>query len=160
MQQRERKFFQKIQQDLLKNPPNLYLGNRACENCHSESSKKWQKTRHADAMQILLKKGRENDPECVKCHVTGMPVRPATDMDKIKNEVGGFTSISETPWMANVQCEACHGPGANHAQNPRQNKMKLVGENRCRACHTEETDPEFNYEKKFKLIEHKEKKVK
>jgi hypothetical protein len=156
-QLRKRRSLEKLRQSYMKNPPNLYLGNRACEYCHAASTKQWQQTRHADAMQILLNKGRENDPECVKCHVTGMPLRPATNMDKNKNELGGFTSISDTPWMINVQCEACHGPGARHAQNPVGNKMRISGEKNCRACHTEDTDPEFNFKKKMKFIEHHEK---
>lgn len=153
-QQRQKKIFHAVQQDLLKSPPNLYLGNQACESCHPVSVKKWQKTRHAHAMHTLVKKGRESDPECVKCHVTGMPIQPLTNLDKRKNEVGGFTSISETPRMANVQCEACHGPGANHAQNPSQNKMRLMNGSGCRNCHTEETDPDFKFKNKYKLIEH------
>ena len=158
-EERSRQKVQKFQVELQKNPPNLYLGNRACESCHPVSAEEWHKTRHAEAMQILLKKGRGNDPDCVKCHVTGMPIQPATGMDGRKNEVGGFVSITETPWMANVQCEACHGPGANHAQNPVRNKMKSADEKSCRNCHTEETDPDFDFNKKVLLIEHSEKKV-
>jgi hypothetical protein len=30
----------------------------------------------------------------------------------------GFTSKAATPQLANVQCENCHGPAANHAANP------------------------------------------
>ena len=154
---REERARHKFQQELQKNPPNLYLGNRACESCHPLSAGKWHQTRHAEAMQTLLKKGREEDPECVKCHVTGMPIQPATVMDGRKNEIGGFTSITETPWMVNVQCEACHGPGANHAQNPVLNKMRSADDKSCRICHTEETDPDFDFEKKSLLIEHSEK---
>ncbi len=159
-EQREKRAFQKMHEVMRENPSNLYLGNRACESCHPLSAKKWHATRHADAMQILLKKGREDDPECVKCHVTGMPIKAATNMDKIVTEVGGFSSLVETPWMTNVQCEACHGPGANHAQKPRQNRMRTAGEKGCLVCHTENTDPDFNFQKKFRLIEHSEKKGK
>jgi hypothetical protein len=159
-QQREKKALRKMQEIFRKNPPNLYLGNRACESCHPESAKKWQQTRHAGAIKILVKKGRADDPECVKCHVTGMPIQPPTGMDKMTTVMGGFSTLAETPWMANVQCEACHGPGANHIQKPLQSKMKVADENSCRVCHTEETDPEFNFQKKFRLIEHNEKKGK
>ena len=159
-EQREKRNRQKMHEVMRKNPSNLYLGNRACESCHPLSAKKWHASRHADAMQILLKKGREDDPECVKCHVTGMPITAPTNMDKIGTVMGGFSSLVETPWMTNVQCEACHGPGANHAQKPRQNKMKSAGEKGCRACHTEDTDPDFDFQKKFQLIEHSEKKGK
>ena len=89
-----------------------------------------------------------------------MPIKPTTGADAMQTVVGGFTSISDTPWMTNVQCEACHGPGANHAQNPLKNKMRSADEKGCLVCHTKDTDPEFDFHNKFQLIKHGQKKGK
>lgn len=44
------------------------------------------------------------EPKCLKCHVTGY------------GKPGGFISLEQTPGMANVQCEMCHGPGSIYAE--------------------------------------------
>ena len=147
-QARQKRMQERLQLDMERHPPNLYLGNRACESCHQETAEEWAESRHARALASLQKRGREDDFECLKCHVTGMGE---------KHAIGGFSSIEETPWMVNVQCESCHGAGANHAQRPLDNKMKLVGEKGCLRCHTEVSDPDFDFKNKFLLIEHSEK---
>lgn len=135
--------------ELEKNPWNLYLGSRACAGCHGVSVEKWAQSQHAEAFDSLRRKGREDDGECLKCHVTGIGD---------KRTIGGFFSLAETPWMTNVQCEVCHGAGANHAQNPQVNKMKSADEKSCRKCHTSDTDPDFDYSEKLLLIEHRDEK--
>ncbi|MCD6533768.1 MAG: hypothetical protein J7L25_06795 [Deltaproteobacteria bacterium] len=145
---REKNQQEKLHAMLQKNPPNLYLGDQACLGCHLDMAENWRETRHARALATLEKKGRENDVECLRCHVTGM---------HDKHAVGGFASIQETPWMTNVQCESCHGPGANHAQNPSQKKMKMAGVKSCLTCHTEVVDPGFDFKTKFLLLNHSQK---
>lgn len=135
-------------QRIMKITPNLYLGHRACESCHQESFKVWEESGHAHALAILERKGKERDDECLKCHVTGM-------MDR--KIIGGFSSIDENPWMAEVQCEACHGPGANHVQQPDKSRMKMGSAINCQQCHTYTTDPDFDFKEKFELIKHSEK---
>ena len=123
---------------------NIYLGSGWCGSCHGEIEKVWQQTRHAKAISSLTRKGRDNDPECLRCHVTGLNDEKA---------VGGFVAISDGK-MAGVQCEACHGPGGRHAPSPTQVKMHPVNEKSCRVCHNEETDPAFDFNNDLKLIEH------
>ena len=124
---------------------NTYVGKDRCMECHEETGIYWAKTAHAKALDSLKKKGKEYDPQCLPCHVTGM---------KEESNAGGFVSISLTPHMANVQCEQCHGPAGLHAQDPDHAFARLPGEQTCLNCHTKDTDPNFSYQKKRKTGVH------
>jgi len=122
-----------------------YRGWTQCSACHSDISASWQSSRHAKAIESLKKTGQESLPACVKCHVTGY------------ERDGGFIDYELTPEMAGVQCEACHGPGSEHAAAPTEKSMaKNPGAELCRQCHTERQDPGFNYEKKVKEVHRKQ----
>ena len=145
-----RDFFEKILKTYSKKrqqyaDAGIYLGSRSCLHCHSEISHEWEESRHGKAIESLVAKKKENDTDCLPCHVTGMN----------KNIIGGFVSMYENPGMAGVQCEACHGPGARHAQGWGKIKLQKITENTCRQCHTAETDPEFDYDKDRMLGTHK-----
>ncbi len=92
-----------------------YVGVENCRICHMPHYESWLGTKMAKSFELLksgvraeakLKAGLDpdrdytTDGECLKCHVTGY------------GEPGGFVSIEETPEMANVECEMCHGPGS------------------------------------------------
>ena len=121
---------------------NFFLGADWCVRCHTDISKRWKETRHARAMASLQKDGRQDDPRCQPCHVTGMPPEDSQQTGLQK----GFSSLRETPYLVNVQCEACHGPGKMHARKPKENPMLHANEQVCRTCHTEETSPDFRYD--------------
>ena len=135
------------EREMMKNrkPANIYLGSNWCGSCHQSIVENWQKTRHARAIDILKKKNKAHDPECLVCHVTGMGNR---------NAVGGFISMETNAQMANVQCEVCHGPGGNQARAPQSVGMSPVSEESCRRCHNHDTDPEFSYQKDLQIINH------
>jgi len=135
------------EREMMKNrkPVNMYLGSNWCGSCHHSIVENWQKTDHATAIEILKKKKKIHDPECLVCHVTGMGN---------KNAVGGFVSMETNAQMANVQCEVCHGPGGRHAQSPEKVKMMPVTEQGCRSCHNHDTDPDFSYQKDLLIINH------
>ena len=114
---------------------------RACEDCHSDIEENWARTRHSYAIDSLKKTKQEYDPECVGCHVTGMLTR------------NGYVNCKETPQLANVQCEACHGPALDHVKSP-QAGFGHVDEQTCRSCHTEERDPEFDYDAYWAKVKH------
>jgi len=141
--EQNRKRRQRINQRMAYGVKNMFLGDHSCQGCHREIWHQWIKSRHAQAIESLQKKGRELDSDCLRCHVTGM-------MED--NTIGGFKSLTATPGMAGVQCEACHGPGANHAQNPTTNRM-LPGKD-CLRCHDPENDPNFNFDQKWPRIKH------
>lgn len=120
----------------------LYLGVKACSSCHETIVKAWEKTKHASAFESLKKTSQDNLPACQQCHVTGF------------EETGGFIDAELTPELVGVQCEECHGPGKAHAADPdkRGNIIAEPAETKCRKCHVQGQDPNFDYNKKARLI--------
>lgn len=117
-----------------------YLGAESCVECHQPHVESWKATRHASAFATLEKAGKSKDPECVVCHTVGF------------GEEGGFLSLKSTPGLANVQCEACHGPSREHLKD--FGPMRAMGMEVCLKCHTAENSPLFDYEKYFEKIKH------
>lgn len=129
-----------------------FVGPGKCRECHPQQYASWKKTRMANSFNVLRpgEKNKEKllaglDPEkdytldtdCLPCHTTGYGL------------VGGFVSIEETPAMAGVTCESCHGHGGSYAatvMDPKNPKFKTETargaglvypptENVCRECH-------------------------
>ena len=119
-----------------------YVGNESCQKCHKEEYSLWRETSHSRAYLTLIRRGYESDPECVICHTTGY------------GEISGFEDYQRTPSLANVGCEACHGPRRRHVENPSLEKYARVKEEKCRECHTLEKSPGFNYEVFWGRISH------
>jgi len=123
---------------------NFYLGADWCSRCHGKIVEKWSQSRHAHAIDILKQQGHQDDLRCLPCHVTGMSIgksqRQSADIG------GGFISLKKTPYLANVQCESCHGPGKQHALQPEKYPMYRADQKTCFQCHTTETSPGFIYD--------------
>jgi|LSQX01.2.fsa_nt_gb 2',3'-cyclic-nucleotide 2'-phosphodiesterase (5'-nucleotidase family) len=118
-----------------------YAGHAACKSCHEAAYDVWKSSRHSTAINTLKKTKQEYDPECVGCHTTG------------RDQLSGFVNMKETPELANVQCESCHGAGKAHVAKPAAG-YGVTGEDNCRSCHTDELDPDFDYEVMWKKIAH------
>jgi len=144
---REQKIIEQSQSRKVVPGSNFYLGQDWCQRCHAKVHKAWQGTAHARAIDILRQRKRATDPDCFPCHVTGMPLQGKPAPAKVG---GGFVSLQRTPYLVNVQCEACHGPGGHHCGNPKKFKMKLGDESGCRGCHTADTDPDFHFQNPHK----------
>jgi 2',3'-cyclic-nucleotide 2'-phosphodiesterase (5'-nucleotidase family) len=119
----------------------IYVGSSRCEECHAAQADQWKSTGHASAYESLADAGRETDPECVSCHVTGYGFR------------GGFLWTTDPPTSADVGCEDCHGPGEGHAQSPAL-KTATITEETCTPCHDAERSPSFDYESYLSRVEH------
>jgi hypothetical protein len=121
-----------------------YIGAAACGGCHAPALSFWKTTKHARALSALERIGRDKDPSCIGCHVTGY-LQP-----------GGPTDITDArAHFANVGCEACHGPGSKHgaALDKRGTLARAVPEATCRGCHTTDiTNGEFDYKKFIQAI--------
>jgi hypothetical protein len=105
-----------------------YIGVDKCKNCHAKEYKDYEARKFSKAWNVLVMRGKDKDPECLKCHATGYGQ-------------GGFVSEEATPHLKYKQCEACHGPGSLHAANPgdkatHEGMRSYVREHDvCIACH-------------------------
>ncbi len=96
-----------------------YIGTKGCKKCHIKQYKSWAKTKMASAYEILkpgeraeakekagldAQKDYTTDGECLACHTTGY------------GKAGGFVSLEETPQLAGVSCEMCHGAGSEYVK--------------------------------------------
>jgi len=81
-----------------------------------------------DAEWVEYQAGEENLPyDCGACHTTGYSPRGAQD------DLPGLVGT----WSENgVQCEACHGPGSQHVNNPQGVQMIINRDaEQCAQCH-------------------------
>lgn len=133
-----------------------------CVDCHEhdETFAAWSATRHANTFIDALN-GTLSDhfgADCVSCHTTGFNNRAGAEnggFDDLAREAGwsfpdelgegGWdTFVAEHPevaGLANVQCEACHGPGYLHVfESSRRDSMINLGLDYgvCAQCHAEE----------------------
>jgi hypothetical protein len=118
-----------------------FAGGETCATCHEEAFKIWEQSGHAHAMATLENKKQQFDTECVGCHVVGF-------------QQGGFQSLVTTPQFANVQCESCHGPGRQHAENPARGYGFMETPVGCTTCHTVPNSPDFDFETYWPKIKH------
>jgi hypothetical protein len=120
----------------------IYLGAGACMSCHPGAFETYINTKHARAYRTLSSQYVHRDENCVGCHVTGYGDR------------GGFSGIRRLGApvdLVDVQCEACHGPGANHS---RDGSYRQAAVESCVTCHTKQQDPDFVYADAWKKIAH------
>ncbi len=134
-------------------PGVAHVGADACRDCHRPQYDQWVRSPHATAFARLLKVNRSADPECVPCHVTGAGLE------------GGFGHAEAKAVMTNVQCEVCHGPGADHVGAPAElKKATIYGitnqcsfciiQGVCATCHDPANDPDFDIEAALPRVSH------
>jgi hypothetical protein len=116
-------------------PGNAYLGARDCRFCHKDTHGHWTSTAHAGALQTLKNIGMDKNARCLPCHVVGYGLP------------GGYVDEATTPHLAGVQCENCHGPALNHADNfedPSMRPAVTVSAAVCGGCHTDAHHPTYD----------------
>jgi len=129
-----------------------YLGSESCKQCHPQAYAIWTTTRHHGAWDTLVAAEKARGwpvtayPDCVACHVVGF------------GQQSGFVNAQQTPLLANVGCERCHGAGSKHQKAPVQNKLGKVGGGLaakvCTECHDFEQSPDFEWRSKWAAIKH------
>lgn len=146
----------------------VYAGSSRCALCHQKISGQWAATPHARAMRTLADRNQLYNPECVRCHTTGY------------RQDNGFYSVKQeaSQAMLNVQCEACHGPARQHAneqmqivagaalqmppdeyrrflaQAKKDLPRRVVPQTICRKCHDPAHDAHFSYQTKIHKVRH------
>ncbi len=148
-----------------------------CVDCHEDVVEGWLTTGHADMFTRALN-GEVSDhygPDCVSCHVTGFNNRPEAvngGFDDLAREAGwsfpetlepgGWDAFveeyPEVAALANIQCEACHGPGYMHVfEATRRDSMISFGLEYgvCAQCHAEE--PYHVFPQQWELSAHADK---
>jgi len=113
-----------------------YSGPKACGACHLGEFKSWGLTHHSVAYWTLYQRKRAEDPACVGCHVTGM------------GQTGGFVVGDHDSPLADVSCEACHGPGGKHADSSADAKAS------CVVCHDKDHSVRFELARALPHIDH------
>ncbi len=101
----------------------------SCRRCHQQQFDQWLGTAHASAYVTLEKSLEATNPECLRCHSTCNTDLPADG------------SVAVATELRNVQCEACHGMGTDHARDGTYGAV--TGES-CLACHDKENSPDFD----------------
>lgn len=118
-----------------------YIGSQACASCHLTSYHKWIQTAHYHAYHDIKAQGHGQDPDCVKCHVTGLSSKY------------GFVSEFKNSQLARVSCESCHGPGEAHYLHPLVARLSS-GNKSCISCHTIDNSPNFDFQEYWAKIKH------
>jgi hypothetical protein len=129
-----------------------YVGSESCAPCHRSAHDLWKESAHPRAHRTLDGAGFGSAHGCLPCHTTGY------------GERGGFTSAEETPAMAGIGCESCHGPGGRHvtahaggarpADGGGESRLVVPGEGLCISCHDAENDPDFDPRAAMAAIAH------
>jgi len=112
-----------------------FAGAQRCSQCHQNIHTDWTSTLHAKALETLEKIGQGKNAQCLGCHTVGF------------GQTGGFVDRATTNALAGVQCENCHGAGADHANNVNDVSKRppvSIAASICGQCHTDEHHP--NYE--------------
>jgi hypothetical protein len=123
-------------------PGDIYLGLGNCIRCHADAFRIYAGTKHARAYETLASQFKQRDSSCISCHSTGYGKR------------GGYTGsriIGSPVDLVEVQCEACHGPGAEHK---RDGTYASRASESCTQCHTKEQDPTFDFSRAWRKIAH------
>jgi hypothetical protein len=124
-----------------------YVGDASCQSCHSAAATIHLATPHARALATLVAKGYAGDPDCLRCHVTGLGLP------------GGYRSKVAATEVDRVGCEACHGRGSQHVAERRSGgrssgSLAPVTPATCQRCHDRENSPHFAFDTYWPRIRH------
>lgn len=123
----------------------VFAGADACQSCHKAEYDIWKSSAHSHAFVSIKAKSKDQDPECVSCHVLGFESK------------GGFVSETLSSNFANVQCENCHGPAKAHVANPtKAPPLPFKGRvtEACTQCHVTPHSSSFTFASYWPKIAH------
>jgi PKD repeat protein len=111
---------------------NNYAGQGNCSGCHGDKYQPWSLTAHANAYSLVA--SMPTTYGCLKCHTVGY------------GQPTGYTDQTTTPNLANVGCEACHGPAGWHKNSDHSVILPVVSMDPaiCGSCHQGNYNPTYN----------------
>ncbi len=125
-----------------------------CSNCHSGTFGTFSETGHADFLDNALDGLGRSGTDCLSCHTTGFDTLATNDgfddfdftypdTQFVGQAANMYTQYPDAMVRANIQCEACHGPGSAHISNSsdRLGDSRMVvniGADACAACHDDD----------------------
>ncbi len=119
---------------------NWYVGTDACASCHSETVESFKanskKAKSKKSVMIMKEKLTEAEfRACLACHTTGY------------GNKSGFVSYEQTPHLADVGCESCHGMGGLHSEDgdPESISRKPTLKT-CETCHDDSKIARISYD--------------
>lgn len=104
-----------------------YKGFSYCKECHAGKVKQWLSGNHARALETLMTRREEMNPDCLVCHSTGF------------GRGGYLPQEARSRELEGVGCEECHGPGKGHPDK----ELFVPGEKECRQCHNRDEKWDF-----------------
>jgi hypothetical protein len=124
-----------------------YVGSQSCTPCHQDSATVHAASAHARALKALEQRGYQRDPDCLRCHVTGLGL------------ADGYGRRGERSHLGEVSCESCHGPGSRHvagwqAGSPAAGSLRPTTPATCTACHDRSNSPAFDHPVYWTRIRH------
>jgi hypothetical protein len=124
-----------------------YVGTPACVPCHAGAAKVWQDSGHAAAMEALVNRKADADPDCVSCHTVGF------------GSPSGYRREMAGRQLADVGCESCHGPGSLHVEQRQKHlpvtfKFRPLAAGDCQHCHYGEFSRPFDWAQFWPKIRH------
>lgn len=145
-QYKERLFEENLVASLSQRAPESggqFVGPQTCASCHPKQGAVFERMKHTHSFESLKPRNGTRDPECLRCHTTGFGFE------------SGFRGIEETPHLAPVSCESCHGVGSNHMSNPQPGFGQIKDPPRlCVQCHDKENSPRFHFPTYWEKIKH------
>ena len=119
-----------------------YVSATSCAQCHAAQYSVWVNGPHARASTSLVLKQTDADASCLACHGSGL-------------QKSGVLTKGEVPQLLNVQCEQCHGPGAQHVARPAKGYGRIANlSSVCSGCHTRQVSPGFDLKSHWEKIKH------
>lgn len=121
-----------------------------CAGCHADKAAEWEMTGHAVHLTDALNGMDRSGTNCLPCHTTGFDPNAANDgFDDFPFEYpaqpgpGVADSLAgeypDAMARANIQCEACHGPGSAHYGKSADSKMvSSLAVGACAVCHDDD----------------------
>jgi len=127
-----------------------YVGTASCITCHPRALDSWVHSRHAQALAALQARHYDVDPDCLRCHVTGL---------SLPDGYHRHGSATASALVAAVTCESCHGRASVHAAEQAAGRaasgtLEPVTPATCLRCHDAENSPSFAYTAYWEKISH------